>query len=237
MQSSATSGTSPAQEPGTRLALFDLDYTLLPIDSDYEWARLLIRLGVVDGAEYERRNDQFFAQYHAGTLDIHEFLAFQLAPLAAHPRSQLDAWHRQFMDEVIVPAIRAPARALVERHRARGDLCAIVTATNEFVTAPIARAFGVEHLIATGVELRDDRYTGRPLGTPSFREGKVRRTDEWLTSLGRDWQGFARSFFYTDSVNDVPLLERVTDPVATNPDPRLSALASERGWPVIRLFE
>lgn len=236
MHPSETPSSQPAQ-PGPTLALFDLDYTLLPIDSDYEWARFLIRLGVVDGAEYERRNDLFFEQYHAGTLDIHEFLAFQLAPLAAHPRSQLDAWHRQFMDEVIAPAIRPSARALVDRHRSSGDLCAIVTATNEFVTAPIARAFGVEHLIATGIEQLDDRYTGRPRGTPSFREGKVRRTDEWLASMGRSWAGFARSYFYSDSVNDMPLLERVTDPVATNPDPRLTALAGERGWPVIRLFE
>lgn len=236
MHPSETPSSQPAQ-PGPTLALFDLDYTLLPIDSDYEWARFLIRLGVVDGAEYERRNDLFFEQYHAGTLDIHEFLAFQLAPLAAHPRSQLDTWHRQFMDEVIAPAIRPSARALVDRHRSSGDLCAIVTATNEFVTAPIARAFGVEHLIATGIELLDDRYTGRPRGTPSFREGKVRRTDEWLASMGRSWAGFARSYFYSDSVNDMPLLERVTDPVATNPDPRLTALAGERGWPVIRLFE
>lgn len=237
MHPSETPSSLPAQPPGPTLALFDLDYTLLPIDSDYEWARFLIRLGVVDGAEYERRNDLFFEQYHAGTLDIHEFLAFQLAPLAAHPRSQLDTWHRQFMDEVIGPAIRPSARALVDRHRSSGDLCAIVTATNEFVTAPIARAFGVEHLVATGIELLDDRYTGRPRGTPSFREGKVRRTDEWLASLGRSWAGFARSYFYSDSVNDMPLLERVTDPVATNPDPRLTALAGERGWPVIRLFE
>jgi len=234
---------SPAQAParapvpGARLALFDLDYTLLPIDSDYEWARFLIRLGVVDGEEYERRNDQFFDQYHAGTLDIHEFLAFQLAPLAAHPRGQLDAWRRQFMDEVIAPAIRPAARALVDGHLASGDLCAIVTATNEFVTAPIARAFGVEHLIATTIETREGGFTGRPRVTTSFREGKVRRTDEWLASLGRDWKGFDRSFFYSDSANDIPLLERVTDPVATNPDPRLAALAGERGWAVVRLFE
>ncbi|MBN9461058.1 MAG: HAD family hydrolase [Burkholderiales bacterium] len=234
MNHDPTARQAPA---GARLALFDLDYTLLPIDSDYEWARFLIRLGVVDGAEYERRNDAFFQQYHDGTLDIHEFLAFQLAPLAAHPRSQLEAWLRRFMQEVIEPAIRPAACALVESHRGRGDLCAIVTATNEFVTAPIARAFGIEHLIATGIETLDDRYTGRPRGTPSFREGKVRRTGEWLTGLGHDWRGFAQSFFYSDSANDLPLLERVTDPVATNPDARLAALAGERGWPVLRLFE
>ncbi len=242
MHSSDTPGFPPAPAPDTAptpsdLALFDLDYTLLPIDSDYEWARFLIRLGVVDGPEYERRNDRFFAQYQAGTLDIQEFLAFQLAPLAAHPPGQLDAWHARFMDEVILPAIRPAARALVDRHRARGDLCAIVTATNEFVTAPIARAFGVGHLIATGVERRDGRYTGRPHGIPSFRDGKVRRTGDWLAALGRAWDGFPRSYFYSDSVNDLPLLERVTDPVATNPDPRLAALAGERGWPVVRLFE
>lgn len=236
MHPSETPSSQPAQ-PGPTLALFDLDYTLLPIDSDYEWARFLIRLGVVDAEEYDRRNDVFFEQYQMGTLDIAEFLNFQLAPLAAHPVETLDAWRERFLEEVIRPRIDARARALVDRHHARGDLCAIVTATNEFVTAPIARAFGVEHLIATGIELLDDRYTGRPRGTPSFREGKVRRTDEWLASLGRDWAGFARSYFYSDSVNDMPLLERVTDPVATNPDPRLTALAGERGWPVIRLFE
>ncbi|MCL4774925.1 MAG: HAD family phosphatase [Burkholderiaceae bacterium] len=237
MHSRASTSFPPAQAPAATLALFDLDHTLLPLDSDYEWARFLIRLGVVDGDEYARRNDLFFDQYHAGTLDIHEFLAFQLAPLAAHPRNQLDAWHRQFMDEVIAPAIRPQARALVDGHRRRGDLCAIVTATNEFVTAPIARAFGIEHLVATGVEEDAGGYTGRPRGTPSFREGKVRRTDEWLASIGREWSGFARSWFYSDSVNDIPLLERVTDPVATNPDPKLATLAGERGWPVIRLFE
>ncbi len=237
MHPSESPRTSTAPAPGKRLALFDLDCTLLPVDSDYEWARFLIRLGVVDGPEYQRRNDVFFEQYHAGTLDIQAFLAFQLAPLATHPRAQLDAWHRQFMAEVIEPAIRPAARALIERHRADGDLMAIVTATNEFVTAPIARAFGVEHLIATGVEAGAGGYTGRPLGTPSFREGKVRRTGEWLAALGRDWDGFERSFFYSDSANDLPLLERVTDPVATNPDPRLAALAAQRGWPILRLFE
>ncbi len=241
---SPTSPASPARpafaQPGAtpaNLALFDLDYTLLPIDSDYEWARFLIRLGVVDGAEYDRRNDEFFEQYHAGTLDILEFLAFQLAPLAAHPVARLDAWRERFLDEVIRPRIVDAARALVEHHRTRGDLCAIVTATNEFVTRPIAAEFGIEHLIATRIETADGRYTGRPLGTPSFREGKVQRTAEWLASLGRSWDGFARSHFYSDSANDVPLLERVTDPVATNPDDRLAALARERGWRTMRLFE
>jgi HAD superfamily hydrolase (TIGR01490 family) len=220
------------------LALFDLDHTLLPIDSDYEWSRFLVRTGVLDGEAYERENDRFYREYQAGTLDIQAFLRFQLAPLAAHPRATLDAWHRRFMAEVIEPRILPQARALVEEHRARGDLLALVTATNAFVTAPIARAFGIEHLVATGIEIgADGAYTGRPKGTPSFREGKIARTAEWLASLGHALDGFERSWFYSDSRNDIPLLERVTDPVATNPDDVLHATALERGWPVVRLFE
>jgi HAD superfamily hydrolase (TIGR01490 family) len=220
------------------LALFDLDHTLLPIDSDYEWSRFLVRIGVLDGDAYERENDRFFREYQAGTLDIAAFLRFQLAPLAAHPRETLDAWHRRYMAEVIAPRVLPQARELVDRHRARGDLCALVTATNAFVTAPIAREFGIEHLVATGVELGPDgRYTGRPDGTPSFREGKIVRTGEWLASLGHGLDDFDRSWFYSDSRNDIPLLERVTDPVATNPDAVLHATAVERGWPVVRLFE
>jgi HAD superfamily hydrolase (TIGR01490 family) len=219
------------------LALFDLDHTLLPLDSDYEWSRFLAAVGAVDGERHRRENERFYREYLAGTMDIQEFLAFCLAPLAAHPREQLDAWHRQFMDEVILPAIRPQAQELVAGHAERGDLCAIVTATNEFVTAPIARRFGVAHLIATGVEEVDGRFTGRPRGTPSYREGKIARTEEWLASLGHTWRGFERSWFYSDSANDIPLLSKVTDPVATNPDARLAAVARERGWPVIRLFE
>ena len=220
------------------LALFDLDHTLLPIDSDYEWSRFLVRTGVLDGESYERENERFFRRYQAGTLDIAEFLEFQLAPLAAHPREVLDGWHRRYMAEVIEPRILPQARELVERHRSRGDLVALVTATNAFVTAPIARAFGIEHLVATGVEQRaDGSFTGRPQGTPSFREGKVVRTDEWLASLGHRFDAFRRTWFYSDSRNDLPLLERVSDPVATNPDEVLHATAIERGWPVVRLFE
>lgn len=231
--SSSTGSTAPPE----RLVLFDLDYTLLPIDSDYEWARFLVRAGAVDGAEYERRNDEFFRQYHAGTLDIQEFLAFQLAPLGAHPPEDLERWHAQFMAEVILPQLRPRAIELVESHLRRGDLCAIVTATNEFVTAPIARAFGIDHLIATGVERIAGRYTGRPRGTPSFREGKILRTREWLAGLDRSLGDFGESWFYSDSANDLPLLEQVTHPVATNPDERLTAVAGERNWPILRLFE
>ena len=220
------------------LALFDLDHTLLPIDSDYEWSRFLVRIGVLDGEAPERENDRFYRDYQAGTLDIAEFLRVQLAPLAAHPRETLDGWHRRYMAEVVGPRILPQARELVERHRARGDLVALVTATNAFVTAPIARAFGIEHLVATGVEQGPDgAFTGRPEGTPSFREGKVARTGEWLATLGRSLADFERSWFYSDSRNDLPLLERVTDPVATNPDDVLHATAIDRGWPVLRLFE
>ena len=219
-----------------QLALFDLDNTLLPLDSDYEWGRFLARIGAVDPDHQQSENDRFYQQYVAGTMDIQEFLAFQLAPLAANPRNLLDRWHAQFMDEVILPAIRPAALELVARHRNEGALCAIVTATNEFVTAPIARRFGVEHLIATQVEERDGRYTGRPRGTPTYREGKVVRTDAWLAALGHDWGSFERTWFYSDSANDIPLLSRVSDPVATNPDARLSAHAQAHGWSVLHLF-
>ncbi len=234
------SKTSPptARPSGERrLALFDLDHTLLPIDSDYEWARFLARIGVIDAAEHGRRNDQFLLDYQAGTLDMTAFLEFQLAPLAAHPRSTLDQWHRRYMDEVIRPAIRPGARDLVNEHLRAGDLCALVTATNEFVTAPIAAEFGLPNLIATTLESVGGEFTGQPRGTPSFREGKVVRTEAWLASLGMALGDFAQSWFYSDSINDLPLLARVSHPVATNPDSRLSGLANERGWRVMRLFE
>ena len=218
------------------LALFDLDHTLLPIDSDYEWGRFLARVGAVDPAHQQRENDRFYRDYRAGTLDIQAFLAFQLAPLGAHPPDQLHRWHAQYMSEVIVPALRPSAHALVDQHRARGDLCAIITATNEFVTAPIARRFGIHHLIATQVERDGERYTGRPTGIPSFREGKIARLDAWLGSRGSALADFASSTFYSDSANDVALLERVTHPVATNPDARLAEIARERGWRTLALF-
>lgn len=219
------------------LALFDLDHTLLPIDSDYAWSQFLVRSGVLDGDAYARRNDAFFRDYQAGTLDIDAFLEFQLAPLAAHPRATLDAWHARFMAEAILPQVYPQARELVDKHRKRGDLVALVTATNAFVTGPIARVFGIEHLVATDIEEMNGEYTGRPRGTPSFREGKVVRTEQWLASLGHALSDFKRVWFYSDSRNDLPLLERATDPVATNPDAVLHAVAIERGWPVLRLFE
>jgi len=217
------------------LALFDLDNTLLSGDSDFEWAQFLIGKGVVDKELQEARNIQFYEDYKAGTLDIHAFLAFQLAPLTRHPRAELDAWHREYMDRHIRPLIGEPARQLVRRHRDSGDLCALVTATNSFVTGPIARELGIAHLIATVPAWEDDRFTGHARGTPSFREGKILRVEAWLESLGLWWGSFGHSWFYSDSLNDLPLLSTVSDPVAVDPDPTLHAHATEMGWKIITL--
>ncbi len=211
------------------LVLFDLDNTLLIGDSDYEWARFLIDKGILDGATYEARNDEFFAQYKAGTLNILEFLDFQLAPLAQYPMQQLDQWHAEFMDVKIRPMIGQAARDLVNRHLQAGSLCAVVTATNSFVTAPIAREFGIANVIATEPELKDGRYTGRPFGTPCFQAGKVVRIHEWLGSLGKSMGDYSRSWFYSDSRNDLPLLELVSDPVAVDSDDTLGAVDESRG--------
>jgi len=218
-----------------KLGLFDLDNTLLSGDSDYEWGQFLVDRGVLARGEYEAQNAAFFEQYKAGTLDIHEYLGFALRPLAAHTPQDLARWHGEFMRERILPMIAPGARALVRRHLEAGELCAIVTATNSFVTAPIAREFGVPHLIATEPESRDGRFTGRVAGTPCFREGKIRRLDEWLAAMGRRLEDFAESHFYSDSHNDLPLLARVRRPVAVDPDPQLAAEAARRGWPVISL--
>jgi HAD superfamily hydrolase (TIGR01490 family) len=218
-----------------RLALFDLDNTLLACDSDYEWGQFLVDRGVLERETYEAQNRAYYDQYAAGTLDIHEFLGFALRPLAQHTPADLARWHGEFMHARIIPAITPQARELVRGHLGSGDLCAIITATNSFVTAPIAREFGVEHLIATEPELRDGRYTGRVAGIPCFREGKLRRLDEWLGRLGRRFGDFAESTCYSDSHNDLPLLERVKHPVAVDPDPRLASEARKRGWRVISL--
>jgi len=217
------------------LALFDLDNTLLSGDSDYEWGQFLIDRGVVDRDFYESRNRDFYEQYKAGTLDIHEFLAFALDPLARHTPQELAVWHDGFMAERIRPMIGRAARDLVAKHIDAGDLVAIVTATNAFVTTPIAREFGVPYLVATEPEMVNGRYTGRARGTPCFQAGKITRLDEWLASRGRTLASFADSWFYSDSMNDLPLLERVRHPVVVDPDPRLAATAAERGWPVISL--
>ncbi|MFN3595498.1 MAG: HAD family hydrolase [Thiobacillaceae bacterium] len=216
-----------------RLALFDLDNTLLAGDSDFEWAQFLIAKGVLDREVYEARNKAFYEQYKAGTLDIHEFLDFQLKPLSRHPRRQLEAWHAEFMRDRILPMIAPGAAALLARHAHATRV--IITATNRFVTAPIARHLGVEHLIATEPEEEGGEFTGRVVGTPAFREGKVQRLDQWLSARGLTWDDVTESWFYSDSLNDLPLLERVTHPVAVDPDETLRAHALARGWPVISL--
>jgi HAD superfamily hydrolase (TIGR01490 family) len=216
-----------------RLVLFDLDNTLLAGDSDFEWAQFLIEQGVVDREVYEAHNLNFLRNYQAGTLDIHSFLDFQLKPLSRHPRSQLDAWHREFMESKIRPLIRDTARSLVERHRR--DLRVVITATNSFVTAPIAREFGIAELIATEPEERNGEFTGRVSGAPCFREGKVTRLEAWLAGRGRALTDYSESWFYSDSHNDLPLLERVSHPVAVDPDETLRAHAGRRGWPIITL--
>ena len=221
--------------PSPELALFDLDNTLLGCDSDYEWGQFLVDRGVLGRAEYEAQNAAFYEQYKAGTLDIHEFLGFALRPLAAHAPEELARWHDEFMSSRIRPAIGVKARALVRGHLDAGDLCAVVTATNSFVTAPIAREFGVAHLVATEPERVAGRFTGRVAGIPCFRSGKIERVQAWLAGLGRGLEDFGRSSFYSDSHNDLALLERVTTPVAVDPDAMLAAEARRRGWPVISL--
>ncbi len=216
-----------------RLALFDLDNTLLAGDSDFEWAQFLIAKGVLDRELYEARNQAFYDQYKAGTLDIHEFLDFQLKPLSRHPRAQLDAWHAEYMRERILPMVAPGTPALLDRHREHTRM--IVTATNRFVTAPIARHLGVEHLIATDPEEIDGEFSGRVHGQPAFREGKVARLMEWLQARSLTWKDIEESWFYSDSLNDLPLLEQVHHPVAVDPDPTLHAEAERRGWPILSL--
>ena len=215
-----------------RLALFDLDNTLLAGDSDYAWAEFLIEEGVIEGADYNARNDYFYERYKNGTLDIHEFLDFQLKPISGVPRARLDAWHRKFMERKVRPMIRERALELVARHE--GDETAIVTATNRFVTAPIAAAFGVPNLIATDIEEEGGMYVCRARGTPCFQEGKIERVEHWLAGRGKRLEDY-ESWFYSDSRNDLPLLERVDHPVAVDPDAVLEAQARTRGWPIVSL--
>jgi HAD superfamily hydrolase (TIGR01490 family) len=220
-----------------RVTLFDLDHTLLPIDSDYSWGEFTQQIGWNDPAEFKRRNDAFYEHYIAGTLDVHEYVRFAVEALRLRgPDAYVEA-HARFMREWIAPALREEALALVRGHQQQGDLVAIVTATNEMVTRPIAAAFGVADLIA--VELERDAsgwITGEIAGVPSMRDGKVVRVAQWLAARGLDWPDVAITF-YSDSMNDLPLLERVDHPVATNPDARLRTLALERGWRILDLFE
>ena len=225
---------SPASRP--RLALFDLDHTLLPLDSDYEWGEFTTRIGWTDPQEFSRRNAEFYAHYQAGTLDIHDYVRFATEAVRLRGAAAAAEAHARFMREVIAPAIHAQARALLQQHHDAGDEVLIITATNEFVTRPIAQALGVPQLLATELARDADGWiTGEILGVPCMREGKVQRMQQWLAGRGLSWQD-VDSTFYSDSMNDVPLLEKVNHPVATNPDARLRALAQERGWRVLDLF-
>jgi HAD superfamily hydrolase (TIGR01490 family) len=217
------------------LALFDLDNTLLAGDSDYNWSLFLIRQGLLDAKTHHDRNEQFYQDYKNGSLDIIEFLKFQLVPLSQHTKKFLDELHLKYMEEVIRPMMTVKAQALVDQHKAAGDLCVVITATNSFVTKPIATAYGIENLIGSDPEMKDGEYTGGVSGVPSFQEGKVTRIKEWLANQGKSLEDFEKSYFYSDSHNDLALMKIVTDPVAVNADDILSAYAKEQGWPHISL--
>lgn len=220
-----------------KLTLFDLDHTLLPIDSDYSWGEFTIVLGWTQAQTFKQRNDEFYAHYQAGTLDIHDYVRFATEATCLRGPVEAGQAHQRYMDEVIRPRILPSALQLVRDHQDAGDTVLIVTATNEFVTRPIAQAFGVEELIA--VELQRDAQgwiTGEIQGTPSFREGKVARVAQWLAARGLSWADVEMTF-YSDSMNDLPLLEKVQHPVATNPDARLRQWATERGWRILDLFQ
>lgn len=219
------------------LALFDLDHTLLPIDSDHAWGEFFAATGAVDPDELRRSNDAWYEQYLAGTLDPVKYLEFVFGHLSKFPRTQLDAWRNEFMRDVITPRVLPAAKALVRKHLDAGDLVAIVTATNHFITEPIAPLFDVEHLIAAMPELTaDGRFTGKISGTPTQGPGKIVHTDNWLAGMGKTLADFERVYFYSDSPTDLPLLSHVSHPVATNPSARLKAHAQAQGWPVLDLF-
>jgi HAD superfamily hydrolase (TIGR01490 family) len=216
-----------------KLVLFDLDNTLLDGESDYEWAQFLIEKGVISRQKYERRNKEFLEAYEAGSLDINQFLDFQLKPLSEHSRNQLNDWHDEFMQVKIDPMISNAARQLVLQFK--DELIAIVTATNSFITGPIAREFGIKHLIATDLEEQGGEFTGRSVGEPSFKNGKVTRVNAWLNDMGLSFDEFEETLFFSDSINDLPLLEIVQKPVAVNPDPKLLSYAMKNNWDILHL--
>ncbi len=221
----------------SRVTLFDLDHTLLPIDSDYAWGVFTQDIGWTDPAVFKRRNDEFYEHYKAGTLDIHDYVRFATEAIRLRGPVESNAAHERFMREVVQPALHPAAIDLVRQHQAAGDEVLIVTATNEFVTRPIAAALGVDQLIAVELEKSPDGWiTGEIAGTPSARDGKVDRVAQWLAAGGRGWADVTTTF-YSDSTNDLPLLEMVDHPVATNPDDRLRVHAQARGWRILDLFE
>ncbi|MFA6179977.1 MAG: HAD family hydrolase [Candidatus Methylopumilus sp.] len=218
-----------------QLALFDLDNTLLAGDSDYQWGQFLMEEGLLERELHQAKNLQFYEDYKAGELDIYAFLEFQLKPLSERKRAELDKLHERYMQRKILPMMTDKAKALVEKHKANGDVMLIITATNSFVTNPIAKAFGIDDLIGTTPEEVDGEFTGRVTGTPSFQQGKVTRLHEWLAERGQSLSDFETTWFYSDSHNDLPLMKLVDKPVAVDPDPVLKAYADEQGWPVISL--
>ncbi|SFC39657.1 HAD-superfamily subfamily IB hydrolase, TIGR01490 [Marinospirillum celere] len=214
------------------LALFDLDNTLIAGDSDHAWGEFLVAKKLVDAQEYKEANDRYLAAYQEGTLDIHEYLSFSLRPLTRYPAADLYAWRQEFVEQWIQPLVLDKGLKLLEQHRNQGDQLVIITATNRFITAPIAELLGVKELIAVEPEMLDGRYTGKIVGTPSFREGKITCLEEWLDQHQLSLEG---SHFYSDSHNDLPLLKKVANPVAVDPDNELQAYAQQQGWPVISL--
>ena len=217
------------------LALFDLDNTILAGDSDYNWSRFLIQEGYLDGAIHAEKNEKFYADYKAGTLDIFAFVEFQFKPLARNPRTVLNQLLKKYVEEVIKPMITEKARALVKRHQDEGDLIIVITATNSFITKPIAELFGIENLIGTDPEEKEGEFTGKVSGLPSFKEGKVTRLEAWLKNKNLSLASFEKSYFYSDSHNDLPLMQKVTHPVAVDSDDVLSEYAKSKGWPQISL--
>ena len=217
------------------LALFDLDNTILAGDSDYNWSRFLIQEGYLDGAIHAEKNEKFYADYKAGTLDIYAFVEFQFKPLARNPRTVLNQLLKKYVEEVIKPMITEKARALVKRHQDEGDLIIVITATNSFITKPIAELFGIENLIGTDPEEKEGEFTGKVTGLPSFKEGKVTRLEAWLKGKNLSLASFENSYFYSDSHNDLPLMQKVTHPVAVDSDDILSEYAKSKGWPQISL--
>ncbi len=217
------------------LALFDLDNTILAGDSDYNWSRFLIQEGYLDGAIHAEKNEKFYADYKAGTLDIYAFVEFQFKPLARNPKTVLNQLLKKYVEEVIKPMITEKARALVKRHQEEGDLIIVITATNSFITKPIAELFGIENLIGTDPEEKEGEFTGKVSGLPSFKEGKVTRLEAWLKGKNLSLASFEKSYFYSDSHNDLPLMQKVTHPVAVDSDDVLSEYAKSKGWPQISL--
>ena len=220
----------------TILAIFDLDKTLIANDSDYNWGVFLGRHGYVNADEYQQQNELFYQQYAQGTLDIIEYSEFVFKVLSEHPMSELLEWRAQFLEEMILPLVEPQAKALVQKHVDMGHTCVLVSATNEFVIEPIAQLFGFKHIIGTTPEQIDGQFTGKVVGTPSFQAGKIKRMEQWLAAHNLSWDSVKGSFFYSDSINDLPLLEYASYPVACNPDASLREIALSRHWPILELF-